>query len=181
MEFEPKTIRLKDGREALLRSPRAGDAQAMLDCLLTCAMETDFSLRTPEECVETEEEEARFLEGILASPDSLMIVCLVEGRIAGNCHLMRQKRVKTRHRASLAIALIREFWGLGIGRAMLEELIQAAREIGVSQLELQYLEGNERGFRLYEKLGFIEVGRHPKAVRLKDGRHLMEINMVKAL
>lgn len=181
MLFEAKTITLKNGREALLRSPRAEDARAMLDYLFTCASETDFILRTPEECVETEEEEVRFLENINASPDSLMIICLVKGRIAGNCHLMRQKRMKTRHRASLGIALTREFWGLGIGRAMLEALVQAARESGVSQLELQYLEGNERGARLYEKLGFTEVGRQPNAIKLKDGRLLDEINMVKAL
>lgn len=181
MLYEARVLTLGDGREAVLRSPRAQDARAMLDCLFTCATETDFIRRTPEECVETEEEEARFLEGILASPDSLMIICLVEGRIAGSCHLMRYKRVKTRHRASLGIALIREFWGLGIGRNMLAELIQAAKDMGVSQLELQYLEGNERGRRLYEQLGFLEVGRHPNAVRLKDGRLLEEINMVKAL
>ena len=41
---------LKDGREALLRSPREEDIPAMLDYLRRSAGETEFLLRYPEEC-----------------------------------------------------------------------------------------------------------------------------------
>lgn len=41
--------RLKDGRNALIRSPRDEDIQGMLDYLYISAGETDFILRYPEE------------------------------------------------------------------------------------------------------------------------------------
>jgi len=41
---------LKDGRQALIRSPRDEDIQGMLDYLYISSGETEFILRYPEEC-----------------------------------------------------------------------------------------------------------------------------------
>ena len=131
-----KEITLKDGRKAVLRSPAPSDAAGMNRFLSTCAAETDFILRYPEECVETEQEEARFLQALNDSPDGMMIVCTVDGEIAGNCQIAFNRRIKTRHRASVAIGLVRKYWGVGIGTAMFGELIAAAGERGVTRLEL---------------------------------------------
>ena len=78
-------------------------------------------------------------------------------------------KAKTCHRASLAIALRREYWGRGIGTAMFRELIAAARQRGVTQLELDYIEGNDRGRSLYEKMGFRPWGELPDGIRQSDG------------
>ena len=43
---------LKDGRKALIRSPRDEDAQGVLDFLYLSAGETDNVVRYPEECSE---------------------------------------------------------------------------------------------------------------------------------
>ena len=60
-------------------------------------------------------------------------------------------------------------------------MIALARQRGVSQIELDYLEGNERGRRLYEKMGFRSTGEIPDAYRLKDGTSLKGIHMINAL
>lgn len=44
------TFTLKDGRQALIRSPRDEDIQGMLNYLYISAGETEFILRYPEEC-----------------------------------------------------------------------------------------------------------------------------------
>lgn len=181
MLYKKKKIPLKNGREALFRSPAAGDAPEILDNLRICAGETDFLMRYPEECTETAEQETEYLEGINASDDGFMIMCLVDGEIAGSCKLDRGKRLKTRHRARVAIGLIQKYWGLGIGSAMFGEMIAMAREQGILQLELEYVEGNERARRLYEKMGFVPAAEKPDAIRLKDGRFLKEISMIKKL
>ena len=49
------------------------------------------------------------------------------------------------------------------------------------QLELAYAQGNDRARRLYDRLGFVETGRGPDAIRLRDGTLLDEIFMVKKL
>lgn len=181
MIFPEKKLLLRDSREATLRSPRASDAVEMMAYIKTCAAETDFILRYPEECTETEEQEARFLEDILSSDTTLMIVCEVDGEVAGNCQLQFHSRLKTRHRATVAIAIVRKCWGLGIGTALFTEMISAAREKGVLQLELDYVEGNERARHLYEKMGFVQVAERPNAIRLRDGTMLREFSMVKPL
>ena len=45
MIYDGKIIRLKDGREALMRSPQADDAAQMLEYLRTTAGETEFVIR----------------------------------------------------------------------------------------------------------------------------------------
>ena len=182
MIYPSRTIRLRDGREATLRAPDPQkDAVEMNAFLKTCAAETEFILRYPEECTITDEQEAAYLQALLDSPDGVMIVCEVEGEIAGNSQLTFNSRLKTRHRAEVAVGLKRKFWGLGIGTALFEEMIALARQRGVSQIELDYLEGNERGRRLYEKMGFRSTGETPDAYRLKDGTSLKGIHMIKAL
>ena len=181
MRFETKEITLKDGREALLRSPRPEDAQAMLEYLKTTSAETEFLIRYPEECTETVEQEAAFLQKTLDSDLNMMIVCEVDGKIAGNCQITLHGRMKTKHRAGVGIALTREFWGLGIGSAMFEELVAAARKHGICQMELEVIEGNTRAMGLYEKFGFRTIAERPNAIRLKDGTMLKEILMVKTM
>ena len=181
MIYETKKIQLKTGREAVLRSPSASDGTQMLEVLKRLSAETDFLLRYPEEWTVTAEQEAGYLEGLNRSQNDLMIVCTVDGEIAGNSQISFFPGLKTRHRAVLSIGLLERFWGLGIGTAMFEEMEKAARERGILQLELDYIEGNERGRRLYEKLGFHTVAERPDAVRLKDGSMKKEISMMKRL
>lgn len=52
---------------------------------------------------------------------------------------------------------------------------------GLSQLELDYYSGNERGRLLYDKLGFIQVGETSNAFILKDGTRYSSIKMVKSI
>ena len=181
MLFGSKTVTLKDGRACLLRSPVLQDAVPMLHYLKTTAGETDFLLRYPEECTETEEAEIAFLDRINDSKDSMMIVAIVDDELAGNCRISYQTRIKTAHRAEIGIALTQKFWGLGIGTALFHELTRAAKDHGTTQLELRFIEGNVRGRRLYEKMGFQIVAETPNAIRLKDGTLLKEYTMVKAL
>ena len=172
---------LKDGRTAILRAPEVSDAAEMIDYLRDTAGETHFLIRTPEEVVFTEEEEAAIIGRITASPHDLMIVCQVDGAIAGVCAMNRFKKIKSRHRAEVSIALRRAFWGLGIGSRMFEEMIDIARAWDVMQLELEFIEGNTRGRALYEKFGFRIVGLRPNGTRLPDGTLLHEYIMVKEL
>lgn len=107
---------MKDGRKALIRSPREEDIPGMLDYLLLSAGETEFILRYPEECGKyTYEGEKALFERLNASQEDAMLVCIVDGKVAGSCEITFNQHLKTRHRASVAIALLREFWGQGIG------------------------------------------------------------------
>lgn len=181
MQYRQKTIRLRDGCTALFRQPTPQDAAAMVNYMRTCYGETPYLLHYPEDFKMTAEREAAFLEKVLQSEYDLMIVCEVDGDIAGNCQLSLHNKPKTCHRADVAIALIQKYWNLGIGTAMFEELIRIAKENGIEQLELEVMEGNDRAIQLYKKFGFVQYGARPNAIHLKDGSCLQEILMFKTL
>ena len=65
MQIQPCTVRLKDGREVLLRSPEAADAQALLDYMCVTSGETHFTARYPEECQATVEQETGFILSLI--------------------------------------------------------------------------------------------------------------------
>lgn len=171
MLTETRGFLLKDGRKALLRSPQERDVPGLLDYLLISSKETDFIIRCPEDCKKyTPEGEAQWIKNMNSSENAAVLVCEIDGKIAGNCEISRSPMLKTRHRASIGIALLSEFWGRGIGTKMFEEMIRIAEGLeGVTQLELEFIEGNARARALYEKMGFRIAGVHPNAIRLKDG------------
>lgn len=183
MKIDEITFELKDGRTALIRSPRPEDAAEMLDYLRITAGETDNLMRYPEEYDGfTVEGEREFLDRINEDPRAIMPVCFVDGELAGNASLMFDFHIKTRHRASIGIALRKEFWGLGIGTKLFEVIIAHAEKLtGLKQLELEVIEGNERGMRLYEKFGFETAAVHPNAIMLKDGTLLGMYLMIKTM
>lgn len=183
MNYESKKVCLKNGQSALFRTPSAAlaEASAMMDYLRICAAETEFVIRYPEECTQTPTQEAAYLDSINRSEDQLMIVCEIGGEIAGNCQIVFYNKIKTKHRAEVMIGILQKYWGLGIGTAMFEEMLQIAERRQVSQIELEYIEGNERGRRLYEKMGFVQYGERPDAIRMKDGTMRKEIMMIRKL
>ena len=177
------TFTMKDGRTALIRSPKDGDIRGMLDYLYISAGETDFILRYPEECGKyTPEGEKALFDRINASDNEAMLVCIVDGKVAGNCQIVWKNSIKTRHRASVAIALLKEYWNQGIGTRLFREMIRIAEENpNILQMELEFIEGNSRARALYEKMGFRITGVHPNAIRLKDGTLLNEYSMIREI
>ena len=181
MIFEEKKIILKNGQTAILKSPCVEDAEKMLNYIKKACGETEFLLRYPEEWNISIEKEEAWVKRLLAAPDTLDITCYVDGDVAGNCEITFRGGMKTSHRATIAIAILRDFWNLGIGSAMFEELIAAAKERGTELMELEFIEGNERAQYLYEKCGFHVVCVKPNAFKLKDGTYRKAFYMQKYL
>ena len=128
------------------------------------------------------EGEKALFDRVNASDHEAMLVCLVEGRIAGNGNIVWSNGIKVRHRASVAIALLREYWNQGIGTRMFQELIRIAEtNENILQMELDFVEGNSRARALYEKMGFRITGVRPNAIRLKDGTLLNEYSMIREI
>jgi|GEM_PF-1067552 len=153
----PRCFMLKNGSTAVLRTAVPEDAAQMIAYLRACAEETDFLLRLPEEWDISVETEEALLRDMAHQTENRMLVCSVKGEIAGTCQVACMNRLKTRHRATVSIALRRAYWGQGIPGPMFEEMEAFARGRGVMQLELAYAQGNDRARRLYDRLGFVET------------------------
>lgn len=182
MKFKNRNIKLKDGRNCVLRPTHPDDSEQMIEYLKITAAETPFLLRYPEEVTYTLEEEKEILKHLLESGDSIMMVAVVDGKIAGNCSInsIGNKR-KIQHRCSFGIALKKEFWNLGIGTAMIEYISELAKQAGYEQMELEVVDGNDNAKRLYEKCGFVETGKHLRALKYDDGTYRDEFIMSRKL
>lgn len=176
MRRPEKEFIIKDGRKATLRSPEISDTEKYIEFLIRRAEETDNMLRDPDECDRPEEisDQIRQANGSAAE---VLLLCEVKGKIVGSCDMSRKLLRKTRHRAELSIGILKDYWGLGIASAMLRELIRIAQEQGITQLELNVFEGNERAMRLYEKFGFEVVAIRPNCIHLRDGSRLKAYTM----
>ena len=181
MIFEEKKITLKDGRTAILKSPCVEDAEKLLNYIKKSCGETDFLARYPEEWNITVEQEEAWVNRLRSAPDTLGITCYIDGEVAGNCEISFRGGIKTSHRATIAIAILKDYWNLGIGSAMFEELVAAAQKRGTEIMELEFIEGYDRARHLYEKFGFRVVAEKPNAFKLKDGTYRNEFYMQKYL
>lgn len=158
-----KIILLKDGRKYCLRNGTENDAQEVLDVFNLTHAETDYLLTYPDENSFTVEQEGAFLKAKTESSNEIEIIAVVDGKIAGTAGIDAVgNKYKTKHRAEFGIGIAREFWGLGLGRALTEACIECAKEAGYTQLELDVVSDNASAISLYKKVGFVEYGRNPK-------------------
>ena len=181
MYLPEKTVVLKNNTPCILRSPKKEDAKEALAYLEKVCGQTMFLLRYPQEVTFTLEEEEILLERFSQNPSGLMIMAFIDGEVAALASFSSSPLIKTRHRASLAISVDEKYWGLGLGTHVIHQLCQSAKEIGITQMELEYVESHQRGRALYEKCGFIEYGRRPNSIYLKQGPLLAEVLMLKPL
>ena len=165
MQYQ-RTVKLKDGRECVLRNGTAADAQAVLDVFNLTHFETDFLGSYPDESTLTPEGEADFLQKQTDSDNAIELLAEIEGKAVGLAGISCVRpREKTRHRAEFGISVAKEYWGLGIGRALMRACIACAKSAGYAQLELEAAAENERAIALYESVGFVEYGRNPRGFR----------------
>ena len=161
-----KEVALKDGRTCLLRNGDRADGGQVLDVFNRTHAETDYLLSYPDESSFSVQQEADFLAEKTASPGGIEICAVVDGRIVGTAGFEAVGSVdKVKHRAELGIAIEKAFWGLGIGRALMEACIDCAKQAGYAQLELDVAAENAAAIALYKTCGFVEYGRNPRGFR----------------
>lgn len=182
MAFWAEQNREIRGKRYTLRSARKEDAQQLVDYLKQTAGETPYLLREPEEVIISAEREQDFIREKEADERELMLLAFEGEKHIGNCSIMAVGGFsRLAHRCEVAIALYREYWGRGIGRCMLETALEAAKQMGYEQAELDVVSTNEAAIRLYEKLGFQRYGIFPDSMKYKDGSYADCIWMMKKL
>lgn len=167
MKYE-QTILLKNGKEAVIRNGDELDGNDVFDVFNRTHGETDYLLTYPDENSFDSEQEAQFLKEKAISPNEIELVAIVDGKIAGTAGIESVgEKYKVKHRAEFGIGILKEYWGLGLGKALTKACIQCAIDAGYEQLELNVIAENERALSLYRSLGFIEYGRNPRGFNSK--------------
>ena len=162
MEYSGQVI-LKNGAAACLRNGTAADGDAVWAVFQQTHAESDYLLSYPDENSFTAEQEGQFLKRKAESANEVEIIALVDGRVAGTAGVDAiGAKYKLRHRAEFGISVLKEYWGLGIGRALMDACIECAKRAGYAQLELTVVAENARAVEMYRRAGFVEFGRNPR-------------------
>ena len=161
-----KTVELNGGEELLVRNAVASDARALRETTQLTHAETDYLLSYPDEQSVDDEQEACSLEEAERSGNEVELVAVIDGWIVGSAGVSAvRSRRKVAHRARFGISILKEYWGMGIGRVLMEASIDCARKAGFTQLELEVVADNERAVSLYRRAGFEEYGRNPRGYK----------------
>ncbi len=182
MEYISKTVLLKNGKTCLIRRPAEADAERLLRFQKETGGETPYLVVGPEDIDWTAEQQAKRIEGWNDSPGRLRLLAEVDGELAGVAIVYaNNSQTRLRHRCCVDITLYRKFWGLGMGTALLGEILTAAGTAGYEQAELEVAAANAAAIGLYRKLGFEVTGTLPRAMKYADGTYADFLFMAKPL
>jgi RimJ/RimL family protein N-acetyltransferase len=162
---------LKNGMKLTIRNPEPDDATGIIEMMNIVDTETTFLAREPGEFDYTEERERELIAGWKEDENTLFLVAVIDGKLVGSCNANIKPRARCRHRSMIGISILKEFWGIGIGRRMMESCISWSRSKNVTKIELEVNTENARAIALYESLGFVKQGLLKHQWRMTDGSY----------
>ena len=84
------------------------------------------------------------------SSNEIEIIAIKNEKIIGTAGIEAVgSQYKLKHRADFGISILKEYWGIGVGKALTKACIQCAKEAGYEQLELNVVSENTRAISLY--------------------------------
>jgi len=117
------------------------------------------------------------MAGELASPHGRYVVDVEAGRLVGYGGVRAVEGAADADIQTIAIA--EDARGHGRGRALLRELLGAARSRGAREMFLEVRADNPGATALYLSEGFVEVGRRPRYYQPDDvDAIVMQLNLV---
>lgn len=149
----------KAGKEIEIYLPQMEKLPALLLFVNRLIKEDTFLNLTGQP--KTELEERYWLKNTLSNIEnnkSYLIWAIYQNKIIGSCGF---DRVGTRewHVGRIGLMVDQDFRGDGIGRFLLEKILEQAQKMKIKIVTVVVFSDNEVAIQLYEKLGFKEYGR----------------------
>lgn len=144
----------------IIRKARKTDAAAMINFLHQIAGESDYlTFGSADELHLTVEKEEKLFEDYFNRDNGLNLIAEYDGQIAGNLNFSGGTKKRTAHTGEFGISVRKDFWGMGIGKALIARLIEWSKESGViRKINLRVRSDNARAIHLYKSFGFKEEG-----------------------
>lgn len=175
-----KTFISKKNNDVIIRYPQWEDLDEVLRYINVLSLEDTFITLSGEQ--KTREDEMDFLMKLFKGHENNTergLFAFVGNELVGICGVSRHGKRKE-HMGLIGISVAKAYREEGIGRALMTAILNEAKEMGLTMVDLHVYSTNEKAYNLYKHFGFIEAGRVPGAARYKDG-FLDEIWMYKKL
>jgi len=161
IEDYPKEIELKDGFKCDLRPLESTDEIAF----------HEFFLAVPTQ-------ERMFIKHRVTEPDvirewcqhidlgrNLPLLACLDGQIIGDATLHQQLGGWKRHIGRVSVLVHPKFRGRGLAKALVSEVIEIAREVGLEKVEAEFIGEQEAAIKMFAMLGFSTLARLPHYVK----------------
>ncbi len=144
------------------------DAPTLFDLILQSSYETDFLALSPAERI-NEGFSKEKIENLLKNESTIMFICFFNDLPIGNLGIHFTKRERFKHRASIGMNVIKDYWGIGAGTSLLTKALEYfLSDKNLTKLELEVRADNVRAINLYKKFDFKIEGNISKFFRIND-------------
>jgi GNAT superfamily N-acetyltransferase len=150
LEQYPREITLKSGLTCQVRPLESTDERAF----------HDFFRAVPHEerlFIKHRVDEPEVIADWCANIDLgriLPLLAFVDGKIVADASLHQQLGGWKRHIGRVSVLVHPKYRGQGLARALVEELMQVGRDIGLEKMEAEFIGGQERAIKVFGLLGF---------------------------
>jgi len=160
----PKDLELQDGLKYELRPLETSDEMAF----------HEFFLAVPTE-------ERLFIKHRVTEPSiiqdwcqnidlgrNLPLLAVLDGQIIADATLHQQLGGWKRHIGRVSVLVHPKFRGRGLANALVSEIIDVARQLGLEKVEAEFIGGQERAMKMFGLLGFLPLFQLPDYVKDMD-------------
>jgi RimJ/RimL family protein N-acetyltransferase len=163
------TLQMKSGEIYEVRNLAYDDAENLHKFFCQSALESTHTLHYKERNIPVSKLQERIKQS-LESPCDLYIGAFDQGKIIAQLffRVAHPDHPWVKHIGEFGMTVLKEYWGQGIGSALLEHMEGFAKNIGVTRIEAKVRALNERGIALYKKSGYEIEGVRKKAALINE-------------
>jgi GNAT superfamily N-acetyltransferase len=161
LEEYPKEIELKDGFRCTLRPLEPGDEFAFHEFFLAVPTQERMFIKhrvTEPEVIHD------WCQHIDLGRNFPLLACW-QGQIIADATLHQQLGGWKRHIGRVSVLVHPKFRGRGLARALVLEVIDIARRVGLEKVEAEFIGGQEAAIKVFALLGFSTLMRLPNYVK----------------
>lgn len=161
----PKTVTLKDGSEVVLRPLQSSDEPAL----------HEFFLAVPEQermFIKYRVTDRAVIRNWCQNIDygrNFPLLAFAGNRVVGDATLHQQLGGWKRHVGRVSVLVHPRFRGRGLARALVSEIVEVARNLGLEKVEAEFIGEQEAAMKLFAMLGFSHLVRIPDHVKDMQG------------
>jgi len=161
----PKDLELKDGFKCVLRPLESSDEMAF----------HEFFLAVPTT-------ERMFIKHRVTDPSvihewcqnidlgrNLPLLAVLDGQVIADATLHQQFGGWKRHIGRVSVLVHPKFRGRGLAKALISEIIDLARQVGLEKVEAEFIGGQQTAMKMFGLLGFLPLYRLSDYVKDMEG------------